>query len=93
MGKWVVLTGALAMLSPVADAAPGAPAASKEATSAPQTICGCKTKCDGKGERCLITCNANDAGACQGNTGNLGRNYLRVGPTGVLEVPVPAGSR
>lgn len=93
MQKLVVLTVALAMLASVADAAPATPVASNGVTSTPETICGCKTKCDGRGERCLITCNANDAGACQGDTRSLGRNYLRVSPTGVLEVPVPAGSR
>ena len=93
MGKWVVLTAVLAILASVADAAPPTHAASNGETNAPQTICGCITKCDGKGERCLITCNANDVSACQGDTGSLGRNYLRVSPTGVLEVPVPAGSR
>jgi hypothetical protein len=92
MGKWVVQTAVLVMLASVADA-PATPAASNGATNAPQAICGCKTKCDGRGERCLITCNANDATACQGDTGSLGRNYLRVSPAGVLEVPVPAGSR
>jgi hypothetical protein len=91
--KLLVLSVALATLAPVAKAASAAPIASNGAASAPNAICGCKSKCDGRGERCLITCNTNDAGsACQGG-GKLRRNYLRVSPAGVLEVPVPPGSR
>jgi hypothetical protein len=93
MGKLVVLAVALGMLAPVVEAAPNKPVASNGVANASQTTCGCKTKCDGRGERCLITCDATDTGACQGDTGRLGRNYLRVSPTGVLEVPVPTGSR
>ena len=93
MRKLLVLSVALAMLAPVAKAAPAVLDASNGVANASQATCGCQSRCDGRGERCLITCNTNDAGSACQSDGKLGRNYLRVSPTGVLEVPVPPGAR
>ena len=41
----------------------------------------CTTKCDAKGERCLVTCNDSEKG------NNCKKSFYRVSPFGVLEVP------
>ena len=94
MANPIILIAAVATLAFVSEAAWAKPATSNAAASkGSQASCGCKTKCDGRGERCLITCSPNEAGNCQGETGGPGRSFLRVSPAGVLEVTIPPGSR